>query len=117
MEMLSALYWTPGLLNRFSSTHGYDLTQYLPLLFSPSNTWNGALPVYNEVYGFGNDTSIGNSVYQLDYRSILNDGYQDYLSHFQNWSHAIGAEFSAQPSYNLPLQMVSMAVENWIGRF
>ncbi|KAF2108840.1 hypothetical protein BDV96DRAFT_636539 [Lophiotrema nucula] len=107
MEMLSALYWTPGLSNRFNATHGYDLTPYLPLLFSSSNTWNGALPVYGEVYGFNNDSTIGNSIYQLDYRDVLNDGYRDYLSHFANWSHSIGAEYSAQPAYNLPLQMLS----------
>lgn len=77
------------------------------MLFSQSNTWGGFLPVYTEVYGFGNDTNIGNSVYQLNYRGILNDGYQDYLSHFRNWSRSIGTAYSAQPAYNLPLQMVS----------
>src|SRR5262245_33914988 len=103
MEVLASLYWTPGLLHRFKNTHGYDLLPYLPLLFSSTNTWNGALPVYNEVYAFGNDISFGDSIHQLDYRKILNDGYQDYLLHFQEWSHSVGTQYSAQPAYNLPL--------------
>lgn len=108
MEILAALYWTPGLLQRFRETHGYDLQPYLPSLFSSSNTWNGYLPVYNETYGFGNNTDIGNNAYQLNYRKILNDGYRDYLSHFLEWTHSIGTGYSAQPAYNLPLQMVSI---------
>jgi hypothetical protein len=107
MEILAALYWTPGLLEQFEKVCGYSLLPYLPLLFSPSNTWNGILPVYDEVYGLGNDTEIGTGVAQLDYRKILNDGYQHYLTHFLNWSHSIGVEYSTQPAYNLPLQMVT----------
>ncbi|KAF2472794.1 uncharacterized protein BDR25DRAFT_157719, partial [Lindgomyces ingoldianus] len=107
MEQLASLYWSPGLLQRFQNTYGYDLLPYLPLFFTPSNTWNGALPVYNEVFAFGNDTNVGNSVYQLDYRKVLNDGYQDYLLHFEQWTHSIGTEYSTQPAYNLPLQMLS----------
>lgn len=109
MEILASLYWTPGLLKRFKDKYGYDLTPYLPLLFASSNTWNGALPVYNEIYAFGNDTNVGNSVHQADYRKILNDGYQEYLSHFQQWTHSIGTQYSSQPAYNLPLQMVSIS--------
>jgi hypothetical protein len=107
MEILAALYWSPGLLDRFEATHGYTLTPYLPLLFSATNSWNGVLISYNESYAFGGDANVGNSAYQLNYRSILNDGYQNYLSHFREWSHSIGTEYSAQPAYNLPLQMFS----------
>ena len=112
MEMLAAVYWTPGLLERFEDSNGYDLLPYLPLLFSMSNTWNGMLPVYNETYVFGNYTKDGDSIYQLDYRKALNDGYQQYLAHFQQWTHSIGTEYSAQPAYNLPLQAVSFQASN-----
>ncbi|KAJ4354220.1 uncharacterized protein N0V89_005954 [Didymosphaeria variabile] len=107
MEILAALYWTPDLLNRFKNSSGYDLLPYLPLLFSPSNTWNGALPVYNETFAFGNSTNGGESRYQLEYRKALNDGYQEYLEHFQEWTHVIGNEYSTQPAYNLPLEALS----------
>lgn len=112
MEMLATLYWSPGLLNRFKRMHGYELTPYLPLLFNPSNTWQSLLPMYDEVYGFSNDSIGDRNVYQLDYRDILNDGYQNYLSHFENWTHSIGARYSAQPAYNLPLQMVSITIND-----
>lgn len=106
MEILAALYWTPGLLTRFKDSYGYELVPYLPLLFSSVNTWNGFLPVYNVSYAFENDTNVKDSVHQIDYRKVLNDGYQDYLSQFREWSHTVGTEYSAQPAYNLPLQMV-----------
>ncbi|OAG01255.1 uncharacterized protein CC84DRAFT_280989 [Paraphaeosphaeria sporulosa] len=107
MEMLAALYWTPGLVDRFKNTSGFDLLPYLPLLFSISNSWNGLLPAYNETFVFGNSTDSGESRYQLEYRKALNDGYQEYLEHFQKWSHSIGNQFSTQPAYNLPLQALS----------
>lgn len=109
MEMLAALYWTPGLPDRFRNNTGYDLVPYLPILFSQSNTWNKLLPVYNETYAFGNYTSDGDSVYQIDYRNALNDGYKDYLKHLQDWVHSTGNELRTQPAYNLPLQAVSGA--------
>src|SRR4051794_22910987 len=108
MEIMAALYWTPNLIERFQNTHNYSLTPYLPLLFSSTNTWGGALPVYSEQYVFGNYTSDGASVHQLDYRKVLNDGYQDYITHFANWTHSKGVEYSNQPGYNLPLQMVPL---------
>jgi hypothetical protein len=106
MEMLAVLYWTPGFLDRFKRSQGYGLVPYLPLLFNPSNTWNGLLATYAEVYGFAGETSPGSGDYQLDYRKVLNNGYQAYISHFRDWSHSIGTEYSAQVGYNVPVQMV-----------
>ncbi|KAF2180154.1 hypothetical protein K469DRAFT_753618 [Zopfia rhizophila CBS 207.26] len=107
MEMLAVLYWTPGFLDQFKRSQGYDLVPYLPMLFNPSNTWNGQLPMYAEVYGFEGETSPGIGDYQLDYRKVLNDGYQAYISHFRDWSHSLGTEYSAQVGYNVPVQMLS----------
>ncbi|KAF2187908.1 hypothetical protein K469DRAFT_567905 [Zopfia rhizophila CBS 207.26] len=107
MEIIEVLYWTPGFLQRFQKSLGYDLLPYLPLLFSPPNALFGVLPSYNETYLFGNSTRNRHSSYQLDYRKVLNDGYQDYLSHFMEWTHSIGTEFRTQVAYNQPLQMLS----------
>ena len=109
MQILAALYWTPGLLQRFKRTNGYELEPYLPLLFNPSNTLKGSLRVYKETFIFGNYTSENDSFYQLDFRNILNEGYQEYLKHFQEWTHSIGNQYSAQPAYNLPLPAVSLS--------
>jgi hypothetical protein len=106
MEILAALYWTPGLLDRFRTKYGHELLPCVPVLFSSSNTWNGFVPVYNQTYHFGNTSQ--ENICQLNYRSVLNDAYQEYLEHFTKWSHSIGTGFSAQPAYNLPLQMVSI---------
>lgn len=105
MEILAALYWTPGLLDRFQRTNGYSLLRCLPVLFSTSNTWGGFIPVYNDTFSFSGGAATDNAC-QRDYRSVLNDAYQDYLAHFFEWSHSLGTQYSAQPAYNLPLQMV-----------
>lgn len=107
MEMLSALYWTPNLLQRFKEQNGYDFKPYLPLLFSKSNSWGGVIPIYNETFVYGSYLLDGDSVHQLDYRKALNQGYQEYLLHFQEWTHSIGNKYSTQPAYNLPLEAVS----------
>ncbi|SPO03179.1 uncharacterized protein DNG_05861 [Cephalotrichum gorgonifer] len=106
MEINAALYWTPDLPQRFKKLSGYNINTYLPVLFSMKNTWLGLFPPYGEVYAYGNKTLDGESIHQLDYRRALNDGYQDYLRHFVEWSHSLGLKYSAQPAYNLPLEML-----------
>ncbi|GAM40137.1 hypothetical protein TCE0_037f12250 [Talaromyces pinophilus] len=107
MEIMSTLYWTPDLIDRFEKSRGYSITKYLPLLFTYQNTWFSLFPPYSEMISYGNYTTDGTSVHQLDYRETLNEGYQDYISHFETWSHSRGFEYSNQPAYNLPLQMLS----------
>ena len=106
MEQLASLPWTPGLLTRFKASYGSDITPYLPVLFSPSNTWGGFAPPYAEAFFFNDDSTEKQSFYSLDYQKVLNDGYQDYIAQFQNWTKSIGIQYSNQPAYNLPLQMV-----------
>ena len=110
MEILASLYWSPNFLNRFEQNRGYSLVKYLPLLFSVTNSWNGALVPYPEQFYYGNYTPDGTSVYNLDYRTTLNEGYQDFVSHYVKWSHSKGFRFSDQTAYNLPLAMVSRAL-------
>ncbi|GAD98073.1 RING zinc finger protein [Paecilomyces variotii No. 5] len=103
MEIMATLYWTPGFLERFEKARGYSLLKYLPTLFQPRNIWGSVASSYAEVFVSQNSTSVN-----LDYRTTLNEGYQDYLKHIQNWSEQIGIQgFSAQPAYNLPLDMLA----------
>ncbi|KAG8157140.1 hypothetical protein KVR01_013130 [Diaporthe batatas] len=106
MEILAALYWTPDFISRFEQEMGYSIIKYLPLLYNPKNTWNGGINAYPELYQYGKYTTDNTSVHDLDYRTVLTSGYQDYLDHFKEWSHARGVEYSTQPSYNLPLEML-----------
>ncbi|KAH1482942.1 hypothetical protein KXX06_004933, partial [Aspergillus fumigatus] len=46
------------------------------------------------------------SACSADYRRTLNAGYQDYMTHFSQWTHRIGIQYSHQPAYNLPLEML-----------
>lgn len=106
MEILAALYWTPDFLSRFEQEIGYSLVKYLPLLYNPKNTWNGGILAYPELYQYGEYTADNTSVHDLDYRTVLTSGYQDYIDHFEEWSHSRGVEYSNQPAYNLPLEML-----------
>lgn len=107
MEILASCYWTPGFISQFEESNKYNLIPYLPLLFTPSNTWNGALPIYWEQYTFGNSDSDKVFTYNIDYRKVLNEGYQAYTIHFNEWAHSKGFGYSSQPAYNLPLEAVS----------
>ncbi|EKG14347.1 hypothetical protein MPH_08469 [Macrophomina phaseolina MS6] len=104
MEMVSSLWWTPDLPSRFNSSRGYDITVCLPYLITPANYWNGAVVPYGE--GFTSENAAFAEKCNEDYRTTLNEGYQDYLSAFVDWSHGVGVEYSAQPAYNLPLNML-----------
>ena len=106
MEILASLYWTPNFLQKFEKSRGYSLVKYLPLLYTVTNSWNGLLVPYPEQFQFGELTGANTSIHTLDYRTTLNEGYQDYIRHFTNWSHSKGFEYSNQPAYNLPLEMV-----------
>ncbi|KIX10705.1 uncharacterized protein Z518_01789 [Rhinocladiella mackenziei CBS 650.93] len=107
MEMMATLWWTPGFLGRFERSRGYRLTKYLPLLYVAGNQWGQLFPSYLETYIYGNYTSDGISVHNLDYRTVLNEGYQEYIEHFKQWAHSNDIKYSDQPAYNLPLQMLS----------
>ena len=109
MEMQSAVFWTPSLMKRFKQNRGYDLTRYLPLLFDISNTWGATLPAYNETWIYGSNSTLKAAVL-ADYRATLTEGYQEYLSHLVNWSHGLGVQYSSQPGYNIPVDMVCSAL-------
>ncbi len=106
MEMMAALWWTPGFLDRFRQRRGYSAVPFLPVFFQAANLWNGYGAPYNTTYAFDRHTTDGGR-YVEDYRLTLNEGYQDFLRHYQTWAEGLGLAHSCQPSYNLPLDMVS----------
>jgi len=106
MEQQSALFWTPNFLQKFESARGYSAVKYLPLFFNVSNQWGQEIPAYNETWVYGEYNHNGESVHLDDYRTTLNEGYQEYLKHFKDWANALGLNHSCQPAYNLPLDMV-----------
>lgn len=107
MEFLATLWWTPGFLEKFEKSRGYSLAPFLPLLYVASNQWSGEqLGRLNE-YVYGNYTADGTSLHNLDYRVVLDEGYQDYIRYYSDWAHSMNMGYSNQPAYNLPLDMVS----------
>ncbi|KAB2569280.1 hypothetical protein DBV05_g12046 [Lasiodiplodia theobromae] len=104
MEMVSSLWWTPELPSRFNESRGYDITLCLPYLITAANYWNGAVLPYGE--GFVAENATFGDKCNEDYRTTLNEGYQEYLAAYVNWAHGLGVGYSAQPAYNLPLNML-----------
>lgn len=50
------------------------------------------------------DTEDAGAKYINDYRSVLADGYQEYLTELTNWTNTyLNLQMSAQVSYNLPM--------------
>lgn len=88
--MLASLYWTPGFLQRFEQARDYPLTKYLPLLYNYGNSWVQVTPACMEQYIYGDNTDYYTEKHNIDYRTILNEGYQEYVQHFMDWSHSRG---------------------------
>jgi hypothetical protein len=107
MELLFALPWTRGFLERFKNTHGYSLVKYLPLLFNKGNSWANSYSPYNEEYVYGDYDTEGLSIHNANYRWTLSECYREYLDYHVRWARSRGIEFSTQVSYNLPLSFVS----------
>ncbi|KAF2083369.1 hypothetical protein K490DRAFT_69887 [Saccharata proteae CBS 121410] len=82
MEMHSALWWTPGFADTFGERRGYDIAICLPLLIEVQNYWDQSILPYCEKYSASNTTFAIRC--SEDYQKTLNEGYQDYLEHFQN---------------------------------
>lgn len=106
LEIQAALWWTPGFAERFEKSRGYSIVKYLPVIFHASNQWGGYLPPYNIIYNLGAGYSPKGGKYHEDFRLTLSEAYRDYLVALQDWAASKGMNFSAQPAYNLPLDMV-----------
>ena len=110
IEMQFTLLWTPGFLEKFERDHNYSLAKYLPLLFTKSNSWSGAVSPYSEEFRYGAYSLDGDSIHAENYRTTLGHCYQGYLAHHGSWAKGLGLELSTQPAYNLPLSFVSVMI-------
>lgn len=102
-EFGTAVYvtWTPQLLDRFSTNRGYNLSQYLPLLFHNNNGFTGS----QSATWFVTDESDGGETHVADYRATVLESNMLYLDALVNWTNSLGVQFSAQVGYNLPEDM------------
>ena len=101
----SLAWWTPGLLDAFQSSRGYDLNKYLPLIYSFNTEHNGPLASPDRFYTDGDDLG---QVFVNDYWQTLTELNRLYLDWLTNWSQeALESQFSAQVVYNLPMDMLA----------
>lgn len=105
--MTSNISWSQSLPDRFQKLKGYDIRLFLPLLaFAENNV--GIQSSSPGSFKCVLDTEDGGQGYHNDFHATLQDGYREYLQTLTNWTHAtLGLEFSAQPSYNLPMDMAA----------
>lgn len=107
MEMQSALFWTDSLPDMFKEDRGYDIGLCLPYLIVQSNFWASSVLPYDESFTAATDVDSADKCID-DYRLTLERGYHEYLNANTLWAHSRGLNYSAQPAYNLPLDMVSL---------
>ncbi|ETS81575.1 hypothetical protein PFICI_06577 [Pestalotiopsis fici W106-1] len=107
VEMHSNISWSRSLPDRFQRLKGYDVRVFLPLLSFAENN----VGIQTDAPGSFKcvlDTEDEGQGYHNDFHAVLQDGYREYLQALTNWTHnTLGLEFSAQPSYNLPMDMAA----------
>ncbi|KAH8897161.1 hypothetical protein GQ53DRAFT_887412 [Thozetella sp. PMI_491] len=107
VEMTSNISWSRGLPERFQRLMGYEIRPILPLLAFGQNNINiqSSSPGAFQCILNTDDQGAG---YINDFRAVLQDGYREYLTFLTNWTNTVlGVQFSAQPSYNLPMDMLA----------
>ncbi|ETS81939.1 hypothetical protein PFICI_06941 [Pestalotiopsis fici W106-1] len=103
IEIVSNVYWTRNLSASFLADHGYDISKWLPILFHR----NGKSSNNPAVWWVTDEPDGGNS-HIADYRSTLAGLYREYLTALNDWARDyLGLGFSAQISYNLPMDMLA----------
>ncbi|KAL4905091.1 hypothetical protein BDW74DRAFT_185211 [Aspergillus multicolor] len=106
LEIKSNISWNPSLPSLFRNITGYDIHKYLPLLQYGNNN-PGVQPSYpGDLLCVLDAEDTGRGILN-DFRRVLGEGYMSYLSALNTWAQSLGLEYSAQPSYNLPLDMES----------
>ena len=106
IESKSNISWTPSLPNIFRQMNGYDRHKYLPLIMYDNNN-PGVQPSYPGDLACVLDSEDAGAGFVNDFREALAQGYQDYLKSLTSWAGSLGLEYSAQVSYNLPMDMES----------
>lgn len=104
IEIVSTVNWSPSIPARFKSLFNYEIHTFLPLLVFRQNNlgMQNASPGSFQCVLDTEDEGIG---YLNDFRGALAHGYNEYLSSLTEWSNSLGLQFSAQPAYNLPIDM------------
>ncbi|KAJ5726772.1 uncharacterized protein N7483_008129 [Penicillium malachiteum] len=104
IEIKSNISWTPTLPTKFESLNGYKIHKFLPLLMYANNN-PGVQPSYPGDLECVLNTEDEGAGYVNDFRAALAQGYGDYLRTLTTWLEGLGLGYSAQISYNLPLDM------------
>ncbi|KAL2208486.1 hypothetical protein CC79DRAFT_1381616 [Sarocladium strictum] len=107
MEIQASLYWGLDMDKRFKQQRGYDIVEYLPLLFHESNTYAAYGAPYNVTFYIDGTANDGQSRFLQNYRTTLNEGYQAYLDVFEDWAESLGLSHSAQVGYGMPIDTMA----------
>ncbi|OHF01555.1 hypothetical protein CORC01_03045 [Colletotrichum orchidophilum] len=104
MEMDTALWWTHNFAHTFRSQRGYNIAPCLPFLIQRENYWAAQNVPYGESF-YSQNTTLASRCND-DYRLTLQHGYEEYICATSEWAFERGLEYSNQPAYNLPLNML-----------
>ncbi|KLU89722.1 hypothetical protein MAPG_08691 [Magnaporthiopsis poae ATCC 64411] len=107
VEVSSNISWSKSMAARFQKVNGYRIEPFLPLLTFEQNNLaiQTASPGPFQCVLDSPDQGAG---YVHDFHAALVDGYREYLDTLTSWSHdTLKTQFSAQPGYNLPLDMLA----------
>lgn len=104
LEIKSNISWTPSLPEKFEQMHGYPLAKYLPLIMYGNNN-PGVQPSSPGTLQCVLDSDDEGAGFVSHYRETLAEGYGEYLRVLTSWLEGLGLGYSAQISYNLPLDM------------
>ncbi|KAK3074977.1 hypothetical protein LTR53_002146 [Teratosphaeriaceae sp. CCFEE 6253] len=103
VEIEDNVFWTQNLSAAFQADHGYSIKKWLPILFHRNGHYENANPT---VWWVTDEDDAGNG-HLADYRATLGKGYRAYLTTLNEWAERFLRGFSAQISYNMPMDMLS----------
>ncbi|KAL1595935.1 hypothetical protein SLS60_009625 [Paraconiothyrium brasiliense] len=104
VEIQANVYWTQNLSSIFQDQHRYSINKWLPILFHRNGKYKQSNP---GVWYVTDEPDYGNA-HIADYRATLASQYQIYESAVKKWlNEYLGLQFSAQLSYNLPMDMLA----------
>ncbi|KAF1974068.1 hypothetical protein BU23DRAFT_505855 [Bimuria novae-zelandiae CBS 107.79] len=104
VEIQANVYWTKYLSSIFEDQHNYAINKWLPILFHR----NGKYKQSNPGIWYVTDEPDSGNAHIADYRATLASQYQIYESEVKKWlNEYLGLQFSAQLSYNLPMDMLA----------
>ncbi|KAI8298352.1 hypothetical protein K4K59_002862 [Colletotrichum sp. SAR11_240] len=103
--MDTALWWTHDFADSFRTQRGYDVATCLPFLIQRENYWAAQNLPYGESFPSQDNNTLVSRCND-DYRLTLQHGYEKYIRATSEWALERGLEYSNQPAYNLPLNML-----------